>query len=116
MKKGYVLILFAFIASILILNSIQNALAYESEDTAIPQVYKWLINHTKNKWSSLTIKQDAFSLLALQCNSSYVSQGNKSLLNLSYYSQNSSYGKIRCWKQSRRWKAAGQAHGPPASP
>ncbi len=108
MKKGYVFVLFAIIISILIINSIQTALSYETEETAIPQAYKWLINHTKNKWDSLTIKQDSFSLLALSCNSTYSKQGNKSLLNLSYYSSNSSSGKIRCWKESGKATSSSQ--------
>lgn len=110
MKKGaiFLVLVLSFIIGILIINSVQNVLAYETEDTAIPQAYKWLINHTKNKWNSLSIKQDALSLLALQCNSTYVSQGNRSLLNMSYYSPNSSSGKIRCWKESGKATSSSQ--------
>ena len=92
------LTLMIIISLVLLVNIISSARAdYASdEQEKIPQAYKWLINHTKNKWNTLNLKQDAFSLLALNCNSTYVAQGNRSLYNLSYY--NSSQ-KIRCWKQ-----------------
>ncbi len=96
----FLLISFIIVISfVLLINVLHSALADVSvdEEEKIPQVYKWLINHTKNKWNTLNIKQDAFSLLALQCNSSYYTQGNKSLYNASYYN---STQKIRCWKDN----------------
>jgi hypothetical protein len=92
-----VFLLLVLIVSIITINIIYSASAdiTEEENEKIPLAYKWLINHTKGKWNTLNIKQDSFSLLALSCNSTYASQGNKSLLNLSYYN---STQKIRCWK------------------
>lgn len=89
--------LLVVICFVLLINVISTAMADLSQDEQdkVPLAYKWLTNHTKGKlWNTLTTKQSAFSLLALSCNSTYVSQGNKSLYNASYYN---STQKIRCW-------------------
>jgi cbb3-type cytochrome oxidase subunit 3 len=100
MKKEHVLfILSCVILLILMLSYVNFALADYSSDEQekIPLAYNWLINNTRNKWSTLGINASAFSLLALKCNSTFLTQGNRSLYNQSYYVSNSSQ-KIRCWK------------------
>ena len=84
------------VMTVSVISSIVLADVTSDEQEKIPLSYQWLINHTRNNWNNLTIKEDSFSLLALNCNSTYSSQGNKSLYNLSYYN---STQKIRCWKE-----------------
>ncbi|UCD21099.1 MAG: hypothetical protein JSW08_00945 [archaeon] len=67
----------------------------ETEQEQVDKAYSWLVNNTVNKWDGLNTRQNAFSLLALGCNTTYKIQGNDSLWERSY----SSGGRI-CWAEN----------------
>lgn len=89
------IILSVFILSIYI--GARGAYAQLSDQDKVTRVYDWLVDQTNGKWSTLNIKEQAFSLLALGCNQSYISQGNASLYNQSFYN---SADNTRCWKSN----------------
>ena len=89
-KKSVLLIFIIFTLFISILASV--VMAEETNDQKVEKAYSWLISKVKNKWQTLNVKQHVFSLLALNCNSTYFVPGNKSLYDKSFNSP-----KIRCW-------------------
>ncbi|MCX6741583.1 MAG: hypothetical protein NTX24_00180 [Candidatus Pacearchaeota archaeon] len=90
-----VVLLSTFILSIYAETTIVHAELTEQDK--VVKVYDWLVNKTKGKWSMLNIKEQAFSLLALNCNETFIAQGNASLLNQSFYD---AAKNVRCWKES----------------
>lgn len=99
-RRLTIIFISAIIFSIFILSiysTVTIVHAEMSEEEKITEVYGWLVNKTKGKWSMFNIKEQAFSLLALSCNETFVDQGNASLYNQSFY--DASKG-IRCWKDN----------------
>lgn len=94
-KKRIALLLIALFLLSSLLSVI--VLAQTTDDEKVNKAYTWLIGQVKNKWQSLNMKQHVFSLLALNCNSTYFDPGNKSLYNKSFSSPT-----IRCWSASSR--------------
>ncbi|MEM4703087.1 MAG: hypothetical protein QXP53_01225 [Candidatus Pacearchaeota archaeon] len=90
MKKVVIFILIVF----LILASFVIVHAQQTEQEKVEKVYSWLINKTRNRWNTLDTKENVFALLALKSNSTYLEQGNTSLIRRSYSS-----GDMRCWSE-----------------
>ncbi len=59
-------------------------IAEQTEQEKVTNAYNWLIGKVKNNWSLLNTKENEFSLLALQCNTTYKLQGNNSLWQRAY--------------------------------
>jgi len=88
--KGKI-ILIIFVVSLLMLPVFVHA-AELTEDQKVDKAYSWLKTQVRGKWNALNTKENILAMLALQCNSTFLNDGNASLNRRKFTSTN-----ITCW-------------------
>ncbi|UZE93586.1 MAG: hypothetical protein IB618_02305 [Candidatus Pacearchaeota archaeon] len=84
-------VVFCIILALVFISS-SFALAQESEEDKVAEAYDFLIDRVRGNWNELSIKQQAFSLLALNCNTTYTTPGLASLNSKAFITSD-----IKCW-------------------
>jgi len=94
MKKKSVV--FCFVIVLLLISTINLALAQQTEEEKVAKAYDWLIDKVRGHWTDLNNKQHAFSLLALSCNGTLANSGQSALNSKAYVGP-----EIKCWGVSK---------------